>query len=502
MRRLALALAPVVAAGCNQLFGLHDTKMLDAPPGDAPDAFAPTLSITRQVLARAGMQQVITNVWSTTDPVPTVRVGTLDGALTDLSVDDQGHFVVPAELVTGTYRIVYQLPSDPVPTEIVWTGMQGTFTVPLLGRAERAMPPAGAQLEFAPTGATTFISPTILTSGLWTTTSVAGVLGSPQSFPYPYTGSSVTLSGPFGSLDGSMGDVEVLTSTDGTNGKGTSGFAVMEVAQLVAGTMVTATSTWVVPGTAGAASASPTFTTDNLETDLYVPLGGFISQPPVELYQAGVLATTDMLAFDQPVPGDLDNGGFLPLWSSSGVATPMKFANPFDGNNGPAPKLPLATFGRYTMTRSYNGLSLTSGYESAGGPTASLDFDVGVAQHVSFGGAALTESASDGTPTVTATTSTIPLSFGIAMQTSIDDCIVTLYQVSGTSLVPQYRYQMISLPTANAPLPIDGSLLLAGSSYTFGIACRKGTRTMTDFTQVSLPFVESMIYTAVFAVTS
>jgi len=57
---------------------------------------------------------------------------------------------------------------------------------------------------------------------------------------------------------------------------------------------------------------------------------------------------------------------------------------------------------------------------------------------------------------------------------------------------------MIAVPTSNAPLPIDGALLQTGSSYTFGIACRVGTRTMTDFTMNTLPFIESIIYTAVF----
>jgi len=54
------------------------------------------------------------------------------------------------------------------------------------------------------------------------------------------------------------------------------------------------------------------------------------------------------------------------------------------------------------------------------------------------------------------------------------------------------------VPTLQAPLPIDGALLEAGTSYTFGLACRLGTHTMNDFTQITLPFVESMVYTAVF----
>ncbi|HEY1556341.1 MAG TPA: hypothetical protein VGF94_16015 [Kofleriaceae bacterium] len=500
MTRLALAL--LACAGCNQLFGLKQTQPLDAPPDavDAPsDAFAPTLHLERQVLERVGPEMIVTT-WSASDPSPTLELGPVGGELTNTFLADDGSFKVPAELLTAPYRIVYTLPGD-VPTEIPWSGSEGTFTVPLLGRPDRGTPPSGAGLHFAPTPTqVAFPTASVITTGLWMTALNLGTPPSPFDLAYS---SLASLNGPVGAVDGTKGDVEVLTSTDGTYGNGISGFTAMQVTQLQ-GMPVGSSSTWIQHPTP--VSATPAFDAlSTTNTRLFGPLGSFPNNGmPVTSYAGGALASATMLSLVQQTPGSLDGGGFLPLWGPSATpVAPMQFANPFDGAHSPAPALPAGVLATYTSSRTYASTKLTSGFEVVGpvGTGApSLPFAAGMPSAVTLAGTSLSDSGTmDGIGVTIGSAASVALVFRTDKQ--VDDCVVTLYQVAANVFTPKRRYLVTTLPTLQSPLPIDSSLFMKlTATYTFGIACRVGTRTMNDYTQIKLPFSEAMLYTAVFHV--
>jgi hypothetical protein len=252
-------------------------------------------------------------------------------------------------------------------------------------------------------------------------------------------------------------------------------------------------------------SATPKFDSlGGVPARIYYPLNSMSQkQTPAATYSAGVLATTNMLSLVQPVPGSLDTGGFLTLWGPTSAPTaPWVFANPFDGTA--APKLAPAVMLVFTSLRLYGTTALTSGFELVGligSGAPELQFSVGIVTDASLNDLALTNSVDDGIQIALGTGSSVPLVF--QTDAPVDDCVVTLYEVQSNVLVPKQRYLVTTPPTQQSPLAVDASLFtkLIGH-YTFGIGCRVGTRSMSDYTKISLPFSESMVYTAVFTVSS
>ena len=500
MRWMTLALLALASAACNQILGLRATRQVDAAPAmpDAPpDAMWPMLTIARPVLASV-TPETIASGWSSTgaDPPPMVLVGPIGGPLQLVPIDDQGQFRVPIELVGGPYRIVYALPGD-APTEIQWSGSAGTFAVPLFGRADRGTPPAGAELEFKPSGAPASIANArVLTTGLWTRAPGLGTVGPTYDFPYPSLSQSP--SGPPGSLDGTRGDVEVLASCgDATNPGRVTAFAAMKVDHLIQMTRVSAASTWTAPALT---TLMATFSENQVRLidALGVSSGTFLGA-----HAAGVVPSLALAPFTRPVPGGLDDGMFDELYSGSTL--PLKFANPFDGNNPPAPQLPLVVYGSYTETRvttAPSGIALTSGFEelapaSTSGTTA-IGYEVGIARQVSLGGTALTASnLADGQVVDSAGQPMLDLSFDVDQPVS--DCLVTVYKIAGGQLAAVRRY-LVAQPTPLAPTKLDTSVFAPMTDHVLAITCRLGSRKMTDFTQVSFPYEESTLYTTVFRV--
>ena len=497
MRTTALAL--LACAGCNQVLGLSETRQVDGPPPapDAPpDAAWPTLTLQRLVLVAPDQPLVMT--WAGSDAPPGLKVGAIGGALTDAPIDTSGHFLVPANLLSAPYRIVYQLAGD-VPTEIQWSGTSGTFAAPLLGRADRIPPPPNAQLQFAPMNPPASIPDArVLTSGLWTTAVSLGTVTSPYSLHYP--DNSQSLSGPPGALNGTLGDVEVLTScTDATNPGAATAFAIMKIDHLVMNATVTAPSTWTT--TATLQSVSATFTESPLGSRFNTQLGTMAGPSNASLHEAGVLATTKLAPFETEIPGDLELPALLPLFITQATVNPMRFVDPFDGTHAPAPALPLAVFGRVGNSRTTGGVRLTSGFEQIDtlrSPQNTFNYEVGLPGQVLLGGVPMTGvTASDGV-TINANGSTIPLVFQV--DRSIDDCTVTVYSIAGSALTPVRRYLIAQAPSMQAPMLLDRSVFAPSTEYVLGITCSKGSRVMSDFTAVSLPYLLATTYPATFRV--
>jgi hypothetical protein len=491
-RTITLAVA---LAGCNLVFGLHDTAPGDGPHGpDAPpDGKWPRLVLMRQVLDGT----TITTTWSASDPPPTTKVGPLGGALRDVQVADDGGFLVPADLLAAPYRIVYQLAGD-APTEIQWSGEIGTFTVPLFGRADRTPPPPGAKLHFTPAGApATLYGVRVLTTGLWT--SKLGLGTQPNPFDFTY-GTANSLSGPLGALDGSRGDVEIVTAGTITDTTAAAGFGVAQVAALQPNASVTASSTWTT-------NMSPSIAVTYNETPLGQRLLGALGNlngSQSTLHDAGALASSMMPTFTQPVPGALDVAAFLPLFETTGSTSPIVFADPFDGQHAPAPVLPLAVEGRVADSRTYMAtVTLVSGFQEIatyGGLPLALSYDVGIAKDVVLGTTHLSGNmvTGDGVAVDSAGASTLPLVFATDM--AVDDCVITVSSITaGGAVVPVYRYLVLQPPTPQAPVQIDRSLFQSGD-YVLGIVCRRGSRNAMDYSEPQYPFITSTLQTAVFHV--
>ena len=496
MRTIAVAL--LACTGCNLVLGLRDTRQVDAAPPapDAPpDAAWPTLTLERQVLVAPDAALVTS--WAGADTPPMVQVGLIGGALVTAPIDTAGHFLVPADLLSAPYRIVYQLPGD-VPTEIQWSGTTGTFAVPLLGRADHVLPPGNTQLQFAPTGAPASIPDArMLTSGRWTIAVSLGTVSSPFSLHYP--DNSQSLSGPAGDLNGTLGDVEVLTACgDSGNPGAATAFAVMKIDHLVANATVTAPSTWTTPTTSESVPVS--YTESPLGTRLDNQLGALAGGID-SLHEAGALPTTNLAPFETEIPGDLDLPALLPLYIAQSAIAPLRFVDPFNGAHAPAPGLPLAVFGRVTTSRTALGARLTSGIEQIDTlrtPQNTVNYEVGLPGQVLLGNVPLTGSTAVDGVKITASGSTIPLQFQV--DRTVDDCMVTVYSIASAELTPVRRYLVTQAPSAQAPMLVDRSVFAPDTDYALAITCRRGSRVMSDFTAISFPYLEATTYPATFRV--
>jgi hypothetical protein len=80
---------------------------------------------------------------------------------------------------------------------------------------------------------------------------------------------------------------------------------------------------------------------------------------------------------------------------------------------------------------------------------------------------------------------------------SVDDYVVTLYELAGGNMVPMRRYQV------TAPkVKIDGALLVTGHRYIFSITSRKGfpQASTGDYSVVQLPFSETTTFPLAFVI--
>src|SRR5436190_1346349 len=129
MRRLALGVL-VVSCGCNQIFGIRDTKEIDAALPDAAPVTGQifltwgvaTPSTTGQPAASVALVPIGSEQLRPTPPM--VQVGPIpkndlpSHMLTGVTYDNStgpagGSFVVPQEFLGKPWRLVYQVPNDP-----------------------------------------------------------------------------------------------------------------------------------------------------------------------------------------------------------------------------------------------------------------------------------------------------------------------------------------------------------------------------------------------------
>jgi hypothetical protein len=508
--------------GCNQVFGIAQTREFDASIDVAPDM--PHVELTWQI-ARVLESDTASGKRGEPDPVivfppiyppPRVRIATLDGAFDDdpatYSPSD-GWILIPRSYLGITWRLEYTL-ADGIPHEVQWAPQDkhGRLTVPMFGRPDRDPVPTGGGYTITPAGVTApYTFPRILTTGLWTEGNAVPPSGADDhAIDYDFA-SAVSLSGPKGRPGQVRGDRALLVDyvVDSASGcrraVGAAGFS----ADMEPGAHTTVSSTWDTAAkpvisspidfdfinrlTAGLGN----LTGSNFAGFAVVGRGASISMPGLAQSTAAAPASSALL-LPAPMMQTLVSCPFainpLPM-----VLQPQALA-PF----------PLLLHVQLVETRTVDdtSLSLTSGMETVL-PTlanfADLRFDIsfpaaiptqmklttpslgdvdlaGVADHVAIGAPA-------GVFTLHFTPEAVP-------NTQSHYYDVLLRRLSGSSALVTERIYTVTSPTVR----IDGALLAPATEYVLEIRSFKGhpMAGTGDFIPVDYPYGSAVVFTRTF----
>ena len=505
MRCAALGLL-VGCFGCNQIFGLHQTVELDAA-GPGRDAQAPNGSL-RWVIADGtpldSMHPALPQ--AAIVPSPVIQLGPLDtGTLTAVSYRADGTFVVPLDLLGRNWRLVYTLPSDPVPHEIQWQASTPQIVVPRTSRANPAPVPAMSKYEITATNLDAsmgFNEPTLVTSGVFTNSRIVTAAGAIK-VTFDFEPSARPLLGPEGAPERAKGDWVLLADwvapTSTTLDK-TIGLGWTNQLDLVANTTSMAGVTWKTDNVGhgvmtadSIAHARMNFALSSLVgTDearhMTYGLSPSLQLPPfiepnqgLSPFRVGLAETSPY----QEVPV------LLPLFDEANIESSLDCVD-VDPNQV---RLPHVLYARFQNTRqTAGGLRLTSSLAMI-----TNSFDVS-AYPASLSTKETLDTvdlwAADGTM-ISATTGPMTLAFVPDMThgESADEFIVTLYEIMGTTLKLIRTYEVIA-----PKVRIDGPLLQVGHSYAFEISSHKGVPNASDgdLATITFPFGSSTKFTGTF----
>lgn len=516
MRRLALV--PLLAAtSCNWVFGLEPTVAIDAaPPSELPPG-----PRTRLVWAIATTDGVTA---SGIDPVleyraigsealypapPTIQVGD-DTGLSDAPYDlTDGSFEIPYRLRESPHRIVYTLPGESVPHEVQWALTGAILVVPRTTRADAPVPPASSGYTITPMGLTTGLDlPIAFTSGVFSTFQAFEPNdASTSAITIRYAGGAKPLAGPLGAPQGSKGDWVLVTEWL-PRGPQTSvdGWAVAKQLDLAAGTMT-------IPGTQPMwETTERTLSTGNPNCPTgpgCLPSGGGASAGSRLMNVLGSLGGTPSVALAYGVSPSTELAGFIP--GTANTTPPfldqplmLKFleSNQLDVSitlADPTPALDLEPilFARVATARTVGSVTLTSAVQALTNVFhGTIPYGAPLASNVKLGDISLSANATDGVP-VSATSSPISLTFQTEAGYDADDFVITLYEITDTSLAPVRVYHVIQ-----PVVKIDGTLLVSGHSYVFGITSRTGLggADRGDYQKAQYPFGSSTTFPRTFVV--
>ncbi len=498
MRATGLALLAATTCNCNSIFKIDQSQPWDARlPIDAADYPA---AITWQTYGSA----------VTLDPIDglAVKVGSLDGTIAPVSVavdPTTGTFKIPNALGQKPTRVLFTAP-DGVPTEIQ-SSLQGfTYAFPSFGRHGMARTAAGSGATFSGSAAVAagYTQERLVTTGLWAVEDATTVQGG-GAFMFAY-GSADSLSGPLGVPQASQGDREiVLYMNSGADDVGFATFSAEGLGSPVTGTFASAPSVMFTPDTTGTATAGA-------RVGNAVGLGG----TPMPLYWAGVIPTTKMPGFAQPLGAATGPIGapppvLLPLdENNSNGAGMFSFQNPFDGAHAP-PLLQLAVYSSSSSSRTTHvggrSVVLTTalqGIALSTGSAAATNEDVGLAESNASSPITLDGSAvmADATPISLGGEAMLKLGFGV--DKPVDDCTATLFKIETGVLVPVVRYIVMAPPATTSPIMIDTSYFDMTSTFTFGIECELGhdpaALASNDYTVPTYPFSISSTFMPTFTI--
>jgi hypothetical protein len=504
MRTSAGAL--VALAGCNQVFGLGDTRAWDAAPDVAGfDGPLARLTIGQRVLIKQGTSAMLADgAIAGLD----LRVGPPGGDLVPVAVDAMGGFGLPLALTAQPYRLVYTLPGDPVPHEVQWQGGDSArIVVPQWGRVPHVAPPANMDFVFHVTNPPSSFhvgnGAIVLTIGQWSRGTVAAAS---DTVIYPYWNNARSLAGTLGTPDSAHAEQEVLVELEpidiGSLDVAVTGFATMS-ADLTATTVGTNVA-WTSSG-----QVSMTYNLQgNASTRMPTVIAGSVPTFTSDVH-AGDLPNADMPVMTEPstesTGGLSSTGAFLSLAEYVDGTRPLVFVDPFAGQ-GYTPAL----LARAKASRTVNGLVLESGFQQigvlSGAAVNQIAFDVGIADNVRLAGHDLVGVASEAVPITLPAHAATDLSFSIAGGARTTDCTVTLYAIDAgppPTLVAVRTF--LVLPASPTIVKVPSDIFLSGTTYAFAIRCTDQHAidpTMLDFRQLfGFPRNESTLFPATFTVT-
>jgi hypothetical protein len=181
-------------------------------------------------------------------------------------------------------------------------------------------------------------------------------------------------------------------------------------------------------------------------------------------------------------------------------------------NGVDAPAFPTAVYLRYSRSATYEGVRLTAGIQTIapanGTAVTSVPVSVGLAytatQQITLNGFNIWDDNGAPPNTIINAPAEMDLVFGLDKPSSTDDCVTTIYQISGGGLVPVHRF--LSAPNnvqVNATIQVDKSIFAAGQDYVVGISCHQGLPGVTaalDWSRFTYPFSESVTWSHPFNV--
>lgn len=509
-----LALAPMlVATGCNWIYGLDPTIAVDGAISELPPA-----SRTKLVWAIAttdGMPvppgidpeliyKPIGSEMGRPQP-PTILVGD-DGALSPAAYDMiDGSFEIPNALRESPHRIVYTLPGESVPHEVQWALTGAYLVVPRTTRFDAPAVPTGSGYTITPMGlGTQLVAPSLYTSGAFAYSTNGGDFEQtvPGTLTFRFAQDARTLTSPAGAPQGAKGDWVLLLEFQSRTAQQSSVDAWALTKLELQPNMMTAPGTepmWINPTTdrvmttllCPGTECVPTLSSGSAAQRLHAVLGAGGTDSTFLVY--GVSPSTDL-------PGFLP--GVAPTYVDRPLVMPLLESTRFDGTltvADPSPELGLERVlsARASLSRVVSGVTLISSLQAITNKleTNGLPFAAPLAINATLG----TTSLSGDTDAVPhpASSSMQRLTFGTEATFSAHDFVITLYELSGTSLAPVRVYHVLA-----PEVKVDGSLLVTGHHYVFGITARKGFPSIDrgDYGKALYPFAATTTFVRTFVV--
>lgn len=500
----------LAVTGCNWIFGLEPTVTFDAaPPSELPPGPRTRLVwgiATTDGMPSPGIDPVVEYrpIGSETlyPELPAILVGD-DTGLAEAAYDgSDGSFEIPYRLRESPHRIVYTLPGESVPHEVQWALTGAVLVVPRTTRADAPKPPANSGYTITPLGVPSSLTATAFTSGVFTSTDDASAITQNGSaITFPYAAKAKPLAGPAGAPQGSKSDW-VLVADLATSGSLTSvdGWAIARGLDLVANQMTEPTTQplW--------ASTPRTLSSLSCPGPDCLP-GGGASQNQMRLDDVlGALGGTDSVRFAYGASPSTELPGFLIGTPPSYLERPLllAFASSTQINTSitladPTPSLGLepVVFARIATTRTVGSLQLTSAIQTVTNVFfGTIQYPAPLATNIKLGDISLSVDQADGVA-VPASSSPVRLQFQTEASFSADDFVITLYEINGASLAPVRIYHVLQ-----PEVKIDGTLLVSGRAYVFGITARSGfgSADRGDYQKAQYPFGSTTTFPRTFIV--
>jgi hypothetical protein len=507
----------LLLVGCNQIFGISQTQPWDAGADVIEDMPHVVLSWQLATTGSSGLPQAVSYPPLTGDYAPRIRIAPLDGEFQTVDYQTapgkEGWILIPRSYFGKTWRLEYTLPRDAgytlaagVPHEVQWAPDEkaGHLVVPMIGRADRVMPPSGSGYNITVNSApASYSGPHVLTTGLWTD-GLIPQLANGTTVDYDFVNAR-PLSGVPGALDPTLGDRAYLVDFVTQNGcMIASGAGQLDSSALTANVHTAVTTTWN-PTTVAVAIPPPASdmvpviraTADPGRGELDTTASSYALGVAASTALAGLLGDPHPQLFGLPTPVMLTL-----LKCPYDKPPPTMVAQPVDPG-----AFPYVLHAQVVTTRKALGVSLSSGLETVIQSSSSSDFKLAFPaplamsvtlstsdgnQHVLAGAPALTDGG-----VLSTTTGALELTFTVEASADLraDYHDVVLHGFSGGGLTT------VRVFTVTAPqVKIDGSLLAPGSDYVFEIRTYKGhiRAPHGDFSAVDYPYGGAVVFTHTF----